>query len=130
GADQTLAARYGSAAARNGEPFGELGVVVKQDAAWGDQRGNPRDPQAGNAPGGQIDIRVSSGTQPINSPGTCCDPPVAGASIRAPRAPALRPPGASAPPAGRGREHRGADRIRDGASASGRPWGGARRPVR
>src|SRR4029079_3639538 len=84
GADQTLAARYGSAAARNGEPFGELGVVVKQDAAWGDPRGNPRDPQAGNAPGGQIDVRVSAGTQPINSPGTCCDPPVAGASIAAP----------------------------------------------
>jgi hypothetical protein len=84
GADQTLAARYGSAAARNGEPFGELGLVLKQDAAWGDQRGNPRDPQAGNAPGGQIDVRVSSGTQPINSPGTCCDPPIGGAATAAP----------------------------------------------
>ena len=71
GADQTLAARYGSAPARNGEPFGELGVVLNPDAAYGDQRGSPRDPQAGNLQN-QRDVLRTSGTKIINSPGTCC----------------------------------------------------------
>src|SRR5262249_24208675 len=47
GADQTLAAQYSSDPTRNGEPFGELGLVLQQDAAWGAQNGGPRDPQAG-----------------------------------------------------------------------------------
>ena len=33
---------------RNGEPFGELGLVLQQDALWGAQHGGPNDPQAGN----------------------------------------------------------------------------------
>ena len=49
GADPTLAAQYGSSAARNGEPFGELGMVRQGDAAMGDQNGGPRDPQGPNA---------------------------------------------------------------------------------
>lgn len=36
------------ASARNGEPFGELGLVTSQDAAWGDQHAAPADPQPGN----------------------------------------------------------------------------------
>jgi len=64
GADQTLAAQYGGAAARNGEPFGELGMVLQQDAAWNDQTGSPRDPQAGNSPG-KADVRPSAGVQPL-----------------------------------------------------------------
>ena len=37
---------------RNGEPFGEIGVVIQQDAAWQDQNGGPRDPQPGSGGGG------------------------------------------------------------------------------
>jgi len=64
GADQTLAAQYGSDPARNGEPFGELGMVRQQDAAWGDQHGGPRDPQPGNSHG-KRDVRVTAGVQPL-----------------------------------------------------------------
>src|SRR6185312_74044 len=35
--------------------------------------------QAGNTPGGKRDVLRTSGTLPINSPGTCCDPAVGGA---------------------------------------------------
>ena len=48
GADPTLAAQHGGDPARNGEPFGELGMVVQGDSARNDQNGGPRDPQAGN----------------------------------------------------------------------------------
>jgi outer membrane protein OmpA-like peptidoglycan-associated protein/Ca2+-binding RTX toxin-like protein len=48
GADLSLAAQYSAAATRNGEPFGELGMVLHQDAAWQSNLGNPRDSQAGN----------------------------------------------------------------------------------
>jgi Ca2+-binding RTX toxin-like protein len=79
GADQTLAARYGSDPLRNGEPFGELGLLKQQDTAYGDQRGRGRDAQQGNQQGTR-DVLRSAGTQPINSPGTCCPGPVGGAS--------------------------------------------------
>ena len=64
GADQTLAAQYGSSAARNGEPFGEIGLVLSQDAAWGQQTGSPRDPQ-GPLSNARRDVNPSAGTQPI-----------------------------------------------------------------
>jgi hypothetical protein len=41
---------------RNGEPYGELGVVLQQDPDWRDQTGAPADPQAGNIPGGKRDV--------------------------------------------------------------------------
>ncbi len=44
GADQTRA----PADARNGEPYGELGLTSSADAEWGDQHGAPDDPQPGN----------------------------------------------------------------------------------
>jgi Ca2+-binding RTX toxin-like protein len=44
GADQTL----GTDPARNGEPYGELGLVLQQDPFWNLQTGGPNDPQAGN----------------------------------------------------------------------------------
>ena len=51
GADPTLARQTGAGSEpRNGEPFGELGDRAQQDAAWQDQTGGPRDPQAGNSP--------------------------------------------------------------------------------
>src|SRR5258708_34315635 len=48
GADLSLAAQYSADPARNGEPFGELGMVLQQDAAWQSNSGSPRDSQAGN----------------------------------------------------------------------------------
>ena len=45
---------------RNGEPFGELGMVLQKDFAWGDQTGAPADPQAGNIPGGKRDVLRSA----------------------------------------------------------------------
>ncbi len=65
GADMTLAAQYGTDAARNGEPYGELGMVLQHDAEWQAQNGGPRDPQGGNLPGGKVDVRVSAGVQPL-----------------------------------------------------------------
>ena len=71
GADLTLAAQHGGDTLRNGEPFGELGEVRQHDKPyWNDQHGGPRDPQAGNVPGGSRDVGVTSGTQAIQSPGT------------------------------------------------------------
>ena len=64
GADPWVGINHGGAAARNGEPFGELGMVVQGDAAWNAQTGGPRDPQPGNSPGSR-DVRVSAGTLPI-----------------------------------------------------------------
>ncbi|MGA8051658.1 MAG: hypothetical protein WCA09_15880, partial [Burkholderiales bacterium] len=61
GADPTRAADNTSTdPARNGEPMGELGVVRQQDFAWQDQTGGPRDPQAGNIPGGKRDVLRSA----------------------------------------------------------------------
>jgi hypothetical protein len=45
---------------RNGEPHGELGLVLQKDFAWQDQTGPPADPQAGNIPGGHRDVLRSA----------------------------------------------------------------------
>ena len=45
---------------RNGEPMGELGIVLQQDAGWHNQTGAPTDPQAGNTPGTQRDVLRSA----------------------------------------------------------------------
>jgi hypothetical protein len=45
---------------RNGEPYGELGLVLQKDFAWQDQTGAPADPQAGNIPGGKRDVLRSA----------------------------------------------------------------------
>ena len=66
GADPYLGGRYGADPTRNGEPFGELGEVTQQDAAWGDQHGGPRDPQPGNSHASR-DVHGSSGVLPIGS---------------------------------------------------------------
>ena len=61
GADPTLVQQSGAASApRNGEPFGEIGLVIQQDDAWHDQTGGPRDPQPGNIPGGHRDVLRSA----------------------------------------------------------------------
>jgi len=64
GADQRVGVNHGGDPARNGEPFGELGLVVQSDAAWQAQSGAPRDPQPGNGKA-KLDVRVSAGTLPI-----------------------------------------------------------------
>jgi hypothetical protein len=91
GADQT---RTGSLAvpagafgdpARNGEPFGEIGLVTQQDKLapfdWATQNGAPIDRQAGNTPGGKRDTRgdgLSGGTtnsSAVSSPTIVIDLP-------------------------------------------------------
>ncbi len=72
GADPTRAADKASAGAdpaRNGEPWGELGLVLQKDAAWHDQHGGPADPQAGNIPGGQRDVLRSASFDNGNAQG-------------------------------------------------------------
>ena len=58
GADPTRAADTNIASApRNGEPYGEIGLITQQDhGLWQDQTGGPTDPQAGNIPGGKRDV--------------------------------------------------------------------------
>jgi hypothetical protein len=41
---------------RNGEPDGELGLVLQKDFDWQEQTGAPRDVQPGNIPGGPRDV--------------------------------------------------------------------------
>ncbi len=67
GVDMTRAADTGADAARNGEPFGELGMVRQQDFAWQDQTGAPRDPQAGNLAGGKRDVLRSASFDDVNA---------------------------------------------------------------
>jgi hypothetical protein len=48
GIDTTRALDAGTDPLRNGEPFGELGLIIHSDDAWNDQHGGPDDPQPGN----------------------------------------------------------------------------------
>jgi hypothetical protein len=81
GADQTLGIRFGGTAARQGEPFGELGEVIQTDAAWGQQHGGPRDHIFHTH--AHRDVLRTAGTKAIESPGTTVfiDPPYTGAPI-------------------------------------------------
>jgi len=56
GADPTRANDTGADPLRNGEPWGELGLVKQKDFDWQDQTGAPDDPQAGNIHGGRRDV--------------------------------------------------------------------------
>jgi Ca2+-binding RTX toxin-like protein len=66
GADQTRVAANLGTAARNGEPFGELGLVLQSDTTppldFHDQTGAPTDPQAGNTPGTKKEVTGASTT--------------------------------------------------------------------
>jgi Ca2+-binding RTX toxin-like protein len=73
GADQTRptpgATGTGSgSAARHGEPFGELALVTPQDGASHDQHGGPRDPQAGNQGGTQVDKTTTTSNTITSAP--------------------------------------------------------------
>jgi hypothetical protein len=59
GADRTRAADTGADPLRNGEPFGEIGLVNQKDAWWGDQTGAPDDPQPGNTNGRKDVLRFA-----------------------------------------------------------------------
>ena len=61
GGDEPVPTNNNPIPSRNGEPFGELGMVLQKDFAWGDQTGAPADPQAGNIPGGKRDVLRSAG---------------------------------------------------------------------
>jgi Ca2+-binding RTX toxin-like protein len=56
GGDPPLPTTNNPIPSRNGEPWGELGLVLQKDFAWQDQTGAPADPQAGNIPGGKRDV--------------------------------------------------------------------------
>ncbi len=58
GADPTRVVN-GADPARNGEPYGELGLVLQKDADWREQHGGPADPQPGNS-NGQRDVLRSA----------------------------------------------------------------------
>src|SRR5581483_8434923 len=76
-------AQYGSDPARNGEPFGELGQIDQHDAAWRDQKGGPRDPQAGNSHG-QRDVLRTAGTKVLDAaPAPTINPSAAAAAAPA-----------------------------------------------
>ena len=64
GADPTRGTtrhRRPDAPPRNGEPYGELGLVTQKDhGLWQDQTGGPTDPQPGNIPGGRRDVLRSA----------------------------------------------------------------------
>src|SRR6266849_9695979 len=49
--------RYSGATARNGEPFGELGLVLQHDEAWHQQSGPPFNEMPENLGGTGIDIQ-------------------------------------------------------------------------
>ena len=70
GADQVLGLKYGGEKARNGEPFGELGLVLPQDKAWQAQSGPPFNPMPENEAGVAIDVTKTANVRPIDSPGT------------------------------------------------------------
>src|SRR5437899_3231445 len=63
GADQTRVGADLGTADRNGEPFGEIGLVNQKDPAWGDQHGPPDDPQPGNTQG-KRDTRAQATFEP------------------------------------------------------------------
>ncbi len=56
GVDLTRWSDEGTEQIRNGEPYGELGLITQHDhGQWQTQTGGPTDPQAGNIPGGRRD---------------------------------------------------------------------------
>src|SRR4029077_15779057 len=62
---------YSGAPPRNGEPFGELGLVLQHDAAWHQQSGPPFNEMPENLGGTGVDVAKPANVLPFNSPGTC-----------------------------------------------------------
>src|SRR5262249_35200671 len=66
GADQTRSADTGADPTRNGEPLGELGLVLQHDSAWHNQIGGPSDQPPGNL-GGVKRIKFVSSFTPASA---------------------------------------------------------------
>jgi len=62
---------YSGSAARNGEPFGELALVLQHDAAWHQQSGPPFNEMPENLGGTGIDVAKTANVMPFASAGTC-----------------------------------------------------------
>ncbi len=62
---------YSGTSARNGEPFGELGLVLQHDAAWHQQSGPPFNEMPENLGGTGIDVAKTANVMPFASAGTC-----------------------------------------------------------
>jgi len=62
---------YSGTAARNGEPFGEMGLVLQHDAAWHQQSGPPFNEMPENLGGVGIDVQKTANVRPFASSGTC-----------------------------------------------------------
>ncbi|MHB8050091.1 MAG: carboxypeptidase regulatory-like domain-containing protein [Coriobacteriia bacterium] len=73
GADPTRSGDTGAADERNGEPEGELGLVLQKDDDWHDQTGAPDDPQPGNIPGGSRDVLRSASFNDATAQGFAAD---------------------------------------------------------
>jgi hypothetical protein len=86
GSDLTLGVRpgFGGDPTRNGEPFGELGLVLQSDAAWHQQLGAPFNPMPGNLGGVARDVHYTAANGPIQSPGTDPPAPPVGLAVAAP----------------------------------------------
>ncbi len=63
--------KYSGTAARNGEPFGELGLVLQHDQAWHQQSGPPFNEMPENLGGTGIDVQKTANVRPFASSGTC-----------------------------------------------------------
>jgi hypothetical protein len=96
-------------AARNGEPFGELGLVLQHDAAWHQQSGAPFNEMPENLGGVGIDVQKTANVLPFNSSGTCdylgvsaaCAGAAASASLSLPSGAGVNlPSGTNSPGAG------------------------------
>lgn len=81
GADQLLGLRYGGAATRNGEPFGELGLVLQHDSAWHTMMGPPFNKMPENLGGVAVDVKKTANIRPIESPGTDHPPAASSGSL-------------------------------------------------
>jgi Ca2+-binding RTX toxin-like protein len=72
GADPTRVGDAGNPE-RNGEPHGELGLVIQKDPEWQEQTGAPDDPQPGNLPSGERDVLRSANFNAGTSDGFAAD---------------------------------------------------------
>ncbi len=63
--------KYSGTAARNGEPFGELGLILQHDPGWHEQAGPPFNEMPENLGGVGNDVQKTANVMPFASAGTC-----------------------------------------------------------
>ncbi|HET7466406.1 MAG TPA: hypothetical protein VFL29_07050 [Candidatus Dormibacteraeota bacterium] len=69
--------RYMGLTSRNGEPFGEMGLVLQHDTAWHEQVGPPFNEMPENLGGVGNDVQKTANVLAFHSPGTCQAKPAA-----------------------------------------------------